>query len=249
MQYFFLTDGYITATYTDNTISPIYGNFIAATSATFTSPSSINGHIYVSIGAVTITAQSGGTSVNTLSCGYIPTPPTPIVCYAKGTLILTKQGFIPIENIKAGHKVVTKGKIYKNKYIDNDAKLLIEPVVWISKFKVTNLNSKSRPICIKKDAFGTNSPFTDLYVSPGHNLLLNGKTHVAENMVNGNTIYQDNECDSVEYYHLECEKHSAIYANGVLAETYLDINNRYVFENSNRIPRKVDTKPRSLKMI
>jgi hypothetical protein len=46
---------------------------------------------------------------------------------------------------------------------------------------------------------------------------------------NGN-IYQDMECTSVEYYHLECKVHCSIFANGVLAETYLDRNNRYIFD-------------------
>jgi len=39
---------------------------------------------------------------------------------------------------------------------------------------------------------------------------------------------------------LECENHSAIIANGVLAESYLDVNNRHVFENSVRPSRKLD---------
>ena len=43
----------------------------------------------------------------------------------------------------------------------------------------------------------------------------------ANDIINGNTIYQDNECESVEYYHLECEEHSAIYANCILSETYI----------------------------
>lgn len=237
---FFLADAYITATYIDNTTSPIYGNFIAGTSATFTRPSSINGHIYAKT-AVTITARTAGTTVNTLSCGEEPNP-VPVICYAKGTLILTKKGFVPIENIKAGDKVVTKGKIYNNKSIKRDSNLELESVMWISKFKVKSLNSKSRPICIKKDALGKNYPFQDLYVSPNHSLLLNGKMIPAKYIVNDDTIYQDNECGSVEYYHLECEYHSAIIANGVLAESYLDVDNRNVFENSIKLTRKVNLK-------
>lgn len=76
-------------------------------------------------------------------------------------------------------------------------------------------------------------------------MLLNGKTVVAKNIVNGQTVYQDNTCESVEYYHLECEKHSAIVANGVLAESYLDVNNRYVFENSIKL-RKINLKSKLL---
>jgi surface protein len=165
--------------------------------------------------------------------------PEPIVCYLKGSLILTKRGFVPIENIKAGDKVVTKGNIYNNKFIKEDTNLSIQPVMWVSKFKVIDLNSKSRPICIKTDALGKNYPFRDLYVSPNHSLILNGKMVPAKNMVNGKTIVQDKECDNVEYYHLECESHSAIIANGVLSESYLEVNNRDVFENSIRLrPRK-----------
>jgi hypothetical protein len=202
-------------------------------SITFANASQILGRLYAKTANVTF---SGGTSSVNATCTQN------IVCYAKGTLILTKQGFIPIENIRASHNVVTKGKIYKNKFIKENANLAVEPVIWISRFKVINLNSKSRPICIKKNALGQNYPFKDLYVSPGHSLLLNGKMVLAKNIVNRKTIYQDNECDSVEYYHLECENHSAIFANGVLAESYLDVNNRDVFENSVRLRRKIDLK-------
>jgi hypothetical protein len=151
-------------------------------------------------------------------------------CYSKGTLILTNEGYKPIENIKKGDKVLVKGKIYKNVLVKNSDNKE-EPVKWISKFNVKNLNSKSRPICIKKDAFGHGYPFVDLYVSPGHKLFVNDKTNEANSLINNKTIYQDNECEYVEYYHLECEKHCAIYANGILAETYKEHrNNRNIFD-------------------
>jgi hypothetical protein len=162
-----------------------------------------------------------------------PSPTQNIVCYKKGTLILTSQGVIPIENIKVGDNVITEGEIYNYKFIKQNTNLRIEPVIWIGKFKVDHLNSKSRPICIKKNAFDEDCPFQDLYISPQHCLLLDGKMITASNLLkngNGNTIYQDMECTSVEYYHLECKTHCSIFANGVLTETYLDANNRYVFD-------------------
>jgi hypothetical protein len=94
------------------------------------------------------------------------------------------------------------------------------------------LDSTSRPICIKKNAFGENTPFQDLYVSPGHRLLLNNEMVIVSRIINGTTIYQDNDCEDVEYYHLECEEHSAIFANGVLAETYFDM---YNFKHNNLV--------------
>lgn len=200
------------------------------------------GHIF-SKGAASFTSGGGPLSLT------IDTATCPIVCYAKGTLILTKQGYIPIENIKAGHKVVTKGRIYENKFVNKNAPLKVEPVMWISKFNVVNLNSKSRPICIKKDALGKNYPFKDLFVSPGHRLLLNGEMVLAKNLVNETTIYQDTECDQVEYYHLECENHSAIIANNVLSESYLEFGNtRNIFENSIKLRRKnsIKLKPKNV---
>ena len=235
---FWLANGETTGAFTA-TNSSVPGVITTLNDFTTTSDGASNtsftGHIY-SFGAVTITRSGAGTlTVDTTSCGY-----DPVICYAKGTLILTKRGFVPIENIKAGYRVVTKGKIHENKFIENGAKLQLEPVMWLSKFKVFNLNSKSRPICIKKDAFRKNCPFKDLYVSPNHSLLLDGKMVAAKNIINGTTIYQDQECDNIEYYHLECENHSAVFANGVLAESYLEGNNRHVFENSIRLRRKVD---------
>ena len=212
-------------TFTGTMPPSIPGIFIAGTAITFDNGSQVLGRVYAQ-SAVTFSGTSS--SVNAICTQNV-------VCYAKGTLILTNKGFVPIEHIHTGHKVVTKGKIYKNSFSKPNARLDLEPVVWVSKFKVTRLNTKSRPICITKNALGQNCPFQDLYVSPGHSILVNGQMVLAKHMVNGNTIYQDEECEAVEYYHVECENHSVLMANGVLSESYLAANNRDVFENSVRI--------------
>jgi len=157
----------------------------------------------------------------------------PIPCYSKGTLILTNQGHIKVEDIKKGDIVVRKGRISSNGSLEKNIDINEAPIVWIGKFTPNILNSNSRPICITKNAFGKECPFVDLYVSPGHRLLINDKIVASSNLINGETIYQDNECKSVEYYHLECDIHSAIYANGVLAETYQEWHNREVFDVDN----------------
>ena len=153
--------------------------------------------------------------------GIINITDEPIPCYSKGTLILTNRGYIKIEDIKKGDIVVTKGKI-SNGFLEKNINAKEVPIIWINNFKVKILNSFSRPICITKNAFGENYPFVDLYLSPCHRLFINDKMITPRDLINGETIYQDNECEFVEYYHLECEEHSAIYANGVLAETYLE---------------------------
>ena len=213
-------------TFTGTNPPSIPGIFIAASQITFATPATVLGRLYAQATSPGNITFIGPSSVDAACL---------VVCYAKGTLILMKNGFVPIENIKVGNKVVTKGQIYDNKFIKQDASLQVKPVTWISKFKVNNPNSKSRPICIKQDALGKNYPFKDLYVSPGHRILLNGKMILAKKSVNGNTIYQDTDCEDVEYYHLECENHSAIIANGILSETYLDLgNSRFVFDDGRK---------------
>jgi hypothetical protein len=196
----------------------IPGIFIAGSAISFDNGSTILGRLYAQTQNITF---SGTSSVN-VSCQNI-------VCYQKGTLIFTYNGYVSIENIKVGDKVVTKGKIINFTYVDKDADLHFEPVIWIGKFKVVNLNDESRPICIEKDALDQNYPFEHLYVSPEHSLLLDGKIVIAARLIDGKRIYQDRQCQSVEYYHLECNDHYAIFANGVLTETYFDANNRGIF--------------------
>lgn len=176
----------------------------------------------------------------------VSTPP--IVCYAKGTLILTKHGFVPIENMKVGDKVVTNGKIYNNKIVKR-FKTKSETVLWVGKFKVNKLNNNSRPICITKNSFDVNFPIKDLYVSPNHSMIIDGEMVLAKDLVNEVTIYQDMECENVEYYHLECENHSTIIANGVLSESYLNMDNRSVFENSVKIHPKKYMKSEMTKIL
>jgi len=92
--------------------------------------------------------------------------------------------------------------------------------------------NKSRPICIKKNAICQDCPSVDLYVSPNHGILINNRLVLAKNLVNNTTIYPDYTRNNVEYYHLELQKHSAIVANGILSESYLEFNNRHIFEKN-----------------
>lgn len=238
---FWVADNAFTATN-----SNVFGTVIceAFTSTNDAAPNIVmTGHFY-SRTALTLTRSGAGTFTIT-SSGEIPaavptdysppiivdpTPPAPPVCYAKGTLILTQRGYVPIEKLKAGHKIVTQGKIVDHVL---QPKANVERVIWVSHF-----TSDEGAICISKDAFGENYPFQDLYVSPDHCMLIHGKMVRAKYLVNDDTIYK--EAGETVYYHVECEKHSAIVANGVLSETYADLDNRHMFEESDRFqPRNI----------
>jgi hypothetical protein len=156
-------------------------------------------------------------------------------CFLEGSKILTEFGYKAIEDLKVGDKIITKGEINNDDYINKKSDYNSEPIIWLGSFTPMKKNINSFPICIKKNALGENLPFEDLFVSPLHRIILYGKMIPAENLVNGDTIFQDTSKKSIVYYHLELPNHYSIIANGILTETYKDFGNKHVFDK-NQIP-------------
>jgi len=152
-----------------------------------------------------------------------------VPCYAKGTKILTSRGYIPVEDLSKYDMVISNGSIRNGKCISG---FRVQPILWKGHFTARGLDNNSKPICIKKNAFGVNKPFEDLYVSPGHSILVSGKMINADLLINGTTIYRVDDCDEVTYYHVELYQHSAIVANGIAAESYKESDNRTMFRKA-----------------
>jgi hypothetical protein len=196
----------------------IPGTMIAGTSVTFLGNSTVN-NVYAGSGAIDFGA--GTIIVNSVAYG--------VICYAKGTKIATQRKQVPIERLTMDDNIATRG-IFE----DRNSVLTIEtkfrPIKWKSQFTIKDLNVFTKPVCIKKDAFGLQHPFEDLYVSPTHGILLNGKLVEAFKLINGTTIVQEYPYDEVTYYHIELDEHCIISANGILSESYLDDCNRDLFD-------------------
>jgi Hint domain len=73
-------------------------------------------------------------------------------------------------------------------------------------------------------------PIRDLWVSPGHPLLVDGVLIQAQRLVNGASIAQI-PFDRVQYWHVELDSHDIVLAEGLPAERYLDTGNRTAFTN------------------
>lgn len=149
--------------------------------------------------------QNGNWDATTAS-QYLP-------CFVDGTRIATPAGLIEVERLTAGDTVLTaSGKVATIRWVGRSAvsRVFADPV-------------RVLPVCIKAGALAENLPVADLYVSPGHALVLDGLLVQAGALVNGTTIVRDTEAAVVfTYYHIELENHDVLLAEGVPTESFLD---------------------------
>ena len=146
------------------------------------------------------------------------------ICYLEGTNILTPKGEVTVESLKAGDTVVTRFGGLQN-------------IRWVGRqsFRGEAIKNdwKSVPVHIRAGALGDGLPSRDLYVSPGHSMLVDGTLLLAKHLVNGITITQRWVPEQVEYYQLDLGAHDCVLAEGTWSETYADAGTlRDEFDNA-----------------
>lgn len=151
-------------------------------------------------------------------------------CFLKDSLIKTKNGYMPVQDIAPGEMVSV--------FIDDKEEQ--KEVVWAgTAHVVVNANlpedQAGFPVHILKNSISENVPFKDILITPEHCLFVEGKFVPARMLVNGRSIYYDTTITSYDYYHIEAEKHSVIMADGVLTESYLDTGNRRNFRQVGKV--------------
>jgi hypothetical protein len=145
-----------------------------------------------------------------------------VACYCRGTMILTEDGEVPVEDLSIGDRVMTK--------IGN-----FRPIKWIGKRGYSGRFAMGKdhilPICIKAGALDDNLPWRDLWISPHHAMYLGGVLIEARDLVNGVSIVQAERIDQVEYFHIELSSHDVIIAEGAFSESFMDDDSRNMFHN------------------
>jgi len=143
------------------------------------------------------------------------------VCFLRGTRIRTVAGEKAVEDLTVGERVLT-------------ASGQSRPIRWIG---TRGLDCTSHPkpdfvwpVRIQSGAFAEDLPVRDLWVSPFHAILVEGVLIQVEKLVNGATIVQVPR-ERVEYWHVELDSHDILLAEGLPAESYLDVGNRTAFVN------------------
>ncbi|WP_323715557.1 Hint domain-containing protein [Paracoccus aminovorans] len=142
-------------------------------------------------------------------------------CFARGTLIETEHGAMPVEALEPGVKVLTR---------DHGLQALRWAGSRVLGSKALDVSPNLRPIRISAGALGQGLPLRDLIVSPQHRILVRSK--IAQKMfgcaevlvaakqllqIEGIDIAQD--LDTVEYFHLLFDRHEIVLSEGAETES------------------------------
>jgi hypothetical protein len=151
-----------------------------------------------------------------------------VVCFARGTRVGTPQGETAVEDLRIGDLV--------NASFSPDAERTPQLVKWLG-YRRIDLKEHPRPdmvapIRIRNSAFADGVPHRDLLVSPDHAILVDGMLISARQLLNGVTIRREENWRSVEYFHVELDRHAVMTAEGLAVESYLDTGNRGFFASS-----------------
>lgn len=153
-------------------------------------------------------------------------------CLTRGTFVTTDRGDLPVEELKAGCKVLTK---------DNGFQELIFALSRDVDKSALDKNEKLYPVRITAGALGGGLPKRDLIVSRQHRIAV--RSDIGRRMFGTETvliaaiklvdlpgIYVDSGVDFVEYFHLVFKKHEVIFAEGAPTESFL-----MSFESRNKL--------------
>lgn len=137
-------------------------------------------------------------------------------CFARGSGILTPQGYRPVEALRPGDPVINA----------SGQRCLVRWVGWRTVDLAQRGQQDERPVVIRPHAFGPGKPFKPLKLSPLHCIYQDGVLVPVKHLVNGATIVQDKTASAMTYYHLELERHDIVLAEGLACETYFCNGNR-----------------------
>ncbi len=145
-----------------------------------------------------------------------------IICFTPGTLIATKRGEKPVQQLKVGDQVFTR---------DNGP----QELRWIGR---RNLNRHELtkmqqyfPVLIKAGALGEGVPQRDMMVSPNHRMLVTselaevmfGESEVlvaAKHLISLDGV-ETAPVSKVSYIHMMFDRHEVVLADGCWAESFL----------------------------
>lgn len=165
-------------------------------------------------------------------------PHADVMCFTNGTLMIAEHGDICIEDLMPNDLVLTK---------DHG----LQPILWIATTPIETsrliCDIEIRPILIRKDALGPNSPNRDTRVSPQHRVLFEG-WHAelyfgepeilvpAKALVDIGLAERDDSLKPISYVHILLQEHEILTGDGVKSESLMpaETTQSYISEAQSR---------------
>jgi len=167
---------------------------------------------------ITYLEQNALLTINVTAAEGLPLVP----CFTAGTMIMTRQGEVPVETLRAGDYVLT---------VDHGFRLIL----WVGSRTLTAAELVAaphmRPIRIETGALGYDLPVRPLLVSPQHRCLIRsviaariiGDREVlvaAKHLVDAPGIAVVERPDAVTYIHLLFDQHELVFSDGASTESF-----------------------------
>jgi autotransporter passenger strand-loop-strand repeat protein len=143
----------------------------------------------------------------------------PALCFCAGTRIATPGGERRVETLAIGEAVNTTDGPRWIKWIG------------VRRYAATT-HPDLVPVEISAGAIADGVPKRALLVSPGHGIAIEDGLFAAGRLVNGRSVRQPARAADIWYVHIELEGHALVFAEGCLAETFLDEAQREIFDNA-----------------
>lgn len=147
------------------------------------------------------------------SGSYTATRDAPFICFAAGTLILSRRGLVAVESLVPGDLVLTA---------DNG----FQPLRWRGQRRVPG-RGRNAPVRIAAGALGNDR---DLFVSPLHRMVLTGWRAelfggAPELLVPARALLHHRAirlapCPAITYVHLLFDRHEIVFAEGIATESF-----------------------------
>jgi hypothetical protein len=139
------------------------------------------------------------------------------VCFARGTRIMTAEGYRPVETLAAGELVAARFAG-------------LSAIQEIASFTLSRTGPNggwagaSRPVRVKAGALGDRSPSRDLVLTASHSILTDGALVPVINLVNGTSIVFDaaDGHETLDFFHVGLGRHDVLDAEGAACESWRD---------------------------
>ncbi len=148
-------------------------------------------------------------------------------CFAAGTRIATERGEVAVEALGVGDmvRVLLGGGPQGSDFSE---------VIWVGRREVDCARHphprKVWPVRIAAGAFGPNRPGKELFLSPDHAVYIEDVLIPIKHLINGSTIVQV-PVQHVTYHHIELAQHDVLLAEGLPAESFLDMRDGSNYAN------------------